>query len=351
MENIESLKEINSTWLAEALKIEKEKIKQINVRYLGDMPISHAAVVNIEYVTEELYLPKSVFIKITNINIRDKLIGIGRKEVEFYNNIGGEIGLEYIPKKYYAFYDESKNLYNIVLEDLSLSHFQTEYPIPPKIEYCKLAIESLAKIHSKWWDNPELDKVTTKFRTREDNVSLIMSLREKVDRFIEFLGDRLVDEKITIFQNVLNILPTLDERYFSYTNITLNHGDAHYWNFLFPKIDAGKIKIIDWDSYTNGLGATDLAYMLALHWFPDRRTKYEKELLEFYYMQLIQNGIENYSYSDFMYDYKWSIIHLMFLPVLQWNNKSWAGIWFNHLERIFSAYEDLKCNELIQHRK
>jgi hypothetical protein len=348
MKTIFNLNEITKEWISEILAIESAMINKIDIHNLGSMPISQAAIINIDYKVEINTLPKSLFIKIPKEKINTQFDRIGIKEVNFYNNIGKSIGFDYIPKNYYSNYDIKEKTYNIVLEDLSMSHFQTEYPIIPGLEYCKMAIVSLAKIHSAWWDNIELEKMTTKYKTKADDSSDIRNMQNAATEFIIFLGDRLGKKRTDILVSVSSKLDKIDERYLSHQNLTLNHGDTHYWNFLFPKGKEDKIKIIDWDSYENGVGAMDIAYMIALHWFPTHRKEYEMELLELYYQSLIINGVTNYSFTEFIYDYKWSVVNLLFVPVFQWKMKLWAGIWFNHIERIFSAFEDLNCNEIIE---
>jgi hypothetical protein len=78
--------------------------------------------------------------------------------------------------------------------------------------------------------------------------------------------------------------------------------DAHLWNFLLPKNENHEIKIVDGQSWRHGLGVEDLSYMMAMHWYPDRRKTYKISLLERYYGRLVDNGIRGYSSEDLIYD-------------------------------------------------
>jgi hypothetical protein len=62
-----------------------------------------------------------------------------------------------IPRCYYAARDQQSGGFSIVLEDLSQTHFQTEYPLPPTIDLCEMALDCLAEVHAAWWnrDVPE----------------------------------------------------------------------------------------------------------------------------------------------------------------------------------------------------
>jgi thiamine kinase-like enzyme len=345
MEIIKSEQEITPAWIAEILGIESSLINSINVKYLGDMPISKAFIIQINYNKELNGPPKSLFVKITKEGISDKLKDFGKHEVAFYNKIAGKIGQDFISHCYYAVYNEELNIYNIVLEDLSETHFQTEYPISPAIEYCKQAIECLAKVHSAWWDNPELEAITTKFATGEQILQTNKYLQELCEKFFAALGDRFSKQRREILYKVLENVEKKPPT--KYRNLTLVHGDAHYWNFLFPKKTEGKIKLIDWQLYRNGVGANDIAYIFALHWFPDRRKEYEMDLLRLYHEKLLDYGVGHYDFDDLLYDYKCSILYCLFVPIILWDGKIPALIWFNHIERIFAAYEDLKCEDIL----
>lgn len=343
MELIKSEKDITPAWVSEILGVEST-IESIKVNYLGDMPISKAFIIQINYNKELNGPPKSLFVKITKEGISENFKDWGKNEVAFYNHMASKIGQDFIPHCYYAVYDEELNFYNIVLEDLSETHFQTEYPIPPSIEYCQQAIECLARVHAAWWDSPDLKGY---LQTREFFLQSHKENRELCEKFFASLGDRFSKQRKEILYKVLENYEKLAERYLTYRNLTLNHRDAHFWNFLLPKTTKGKIKLIDWQSYIITVGAMDIAYILAVHWFPDRRKEYEMDLLHLYHEKLLDYGVGHYDFHDLLYDYKWSIIMHMFLPVIQWDRKIWAAIWFNHIERIFAAYEDLKCEDIL----
>jgi len=117
---------------------------------------------------------------------------------------------------------------------------------------------------------------------------------------------------------------------------------------MFPTERDGDVKIIDWQSYENGQGAYDLAYLIALHWFPERRRRYEEAVLDRYFGALVEGGVRGYSRDELSRDYRLAVAELLFLPAWQREAGLGAGIWFNHLERIFSAFEDLDCRALLR---
>ena len=168
-----------------------------------------------------------------------------------------------------------------------------------------------------------------------------------LEPFTEFMGDRMPDGYLTALASYRGRFEPLSERILCGRNLTLTHGDSHFWNFLYPTGSTGRVKIIDWQSYGVGVGAMDLAYMVAMHWFPSRRKDHEIPLLRHYHGQLLANGVSGYSFDDLMLDYRWSILERLYVPLWQWSAKVPASVWVGHMERILRAFEDLECMELL----
>ena len=107
------------------------------------------------------------------------------------------------------------------------------------------------------------------------------------------------------------------------------------------------LRIIDWQVWFAGLGTIDLAYMIGLHWYPERRARLEKDLVRRYHSYLLKAGVGNYDWHDCWYEYRLAIATNVFIPVMQWHYKLDSSIWWSHLERGLLAFEDLDCVELL----
>jgi hypothetical protein len=57
------------------------------------------------------------------------------------------------------------------------------------------------------------------------------------------------------------------------------------------------LRLIDWDAWRLDLGAEDLAYMMALHWYPERRRRVEMPLLRRYHEALTSHGVSGYGFE------------------------------------------------------
>jgi hypothetical protein len=47
---------------------------------------------------------------------------------------------------------------------------------------------------------------------------------------------------------------------------------------------------------------SDLAYMMAVHWYPERRQRLERALLDHYHTVLLENGVRSYNRLDMQDD-------------------------------------------------
>ena len=106
--------------------------------------------------------------------------------------------------------------------------------------------------------------------------SPLQDLTAHFARFADRLGDCLPHERRKLYERFLDAAPRLLERYDARRNVTLIHGDAHVWNVFLPRDGGDDLRLFDWDGWRIGVAAGDLAYMMALHWYPDRRRRLER---------------------------------------------------------------------------
>ena len=235
---------------------------------------------------------------------------------------------------------------NLLLEDLSETHESLEHEIPPTEKQCYQLMEVLAQIHAFWWERPHagiLIETTPQMLTDEFNADVA-----NYGAFADFLGDRLLSSHRAIYENVINRMLLLrQKRFASQKHITLSHGDAHAWNFMYPVSEDESPRLLDWEACGVNVGVNDAAYLMAVFWHPERRQWLEKPLLRHYHRHLLQQGISGYTWEDCWYDYRLSVINLLFMPVWWWVFKTPAFLWWYRLERLMMAYDDLECAELL----
>lgn len=299
---------------------------------------------------QESNTPSSVVIKIKESRIEES-----KKEIEFYNKISNHISFtsEVICMK--AATIKKKSISYILMEDLTETHYTPDFSLPPERHHFLKVADVLAEFHASCWNNNTLLDCGYKLSGEHTQRSYLTNKKAKtkkiVNEFIHFMGDRLTNERIEIYNSLLEYSFNLfDKRFNKKQNLTLVHGDAHFWNFLYPKVDDSnsKIKIIDWEYLDVGVGATELAYTFSLWLFPNQKIDVENEILKQYFSKLIEHGVKNYSWEQCMYDYRLGILQNMFLPCWHWHNKERAELWWNLLERSFLSFHEWNCKDLLR---
>jgi hypothetical protein len=147
---------------------------------------------------------------------------------------------------------------------------------------------------------------------------------------------------------VIDAGPRLNVRCHSHRDMTIVQGDAHVWNVFLPRTSGSDdIRIFDWPAWRVDVVTNDLAYMMALHWFPDHRRRFERHLLDRYHAALVAHGVTGYDRHALDEDYRLSVLWQIAAPVWQAANDIPSWIWWNHVERIFMAIDDLGCRDLL----
>jgi hypothetical protein len=170
---------------------------------------------------------------------------------------------------------------------------------------------------------------------------------EKLSLFTDRFGDNLPIERRNLYRRLIDAGLRLHTHYRSHRNMTVIQGDSHVWNNFLPRDGGGDVRIFDWDSWRVDVAADDLAYMLALHWYPDRRRRMEQPLLDCYHSTLMESGIKGYDRAAMTEDYRLAVLWQTTTPIWQAMSNIPPLIWWNNLERIFLAVDDLDCQELL----
>ena len=208
--------------------------------------------------------------------------------------------------------------WHLILEDLTDSHvIGTTWPLPPTTEQCESIISALARLHAEWWDDPRLGVSVGTWVDTETANQGIGRLADRYGVFAERLGDRLPAERRDLYRRFIDTAPRLLARYHSHRNLSIVHGDAHVWNFFLPRDGGSDVRLFDWDAWRVGLAANDLAYMMATHWYPERRQRMENRLLDHYHAGLLAHGVLGYDRRALQDDYRLAVLWQITTPIWQ----------------------------------
>jgi thiamine kinase-like enzyme len=254
-----------------------------------------------------------------------------------------------LPRCFEGEWNAETGHWRLILEDLGESHkIVTTWPLPPTFSECATILGAWARFHAYWWEDPRLGSSIGSWDDADAVGQYLQRLAEKIAEFQERLGDRLSRERADLYASLLDRAPRLLKRTSSRRAVTIVHGDAHVWNCFLPRDGGSGVRLFDWDTWRLGVAAEDLAYMMAVHWYPDRRRLMERPLLDAYHAALQAHGVGGYDRRALVDDYRLSALWCITTPVWQASANLPTVIWWNNFERIHIAVEDLGCRDLLE---
>lgn len=320
---------------------------QVDVAHGEGHVLSRSLRLRLRYEGADATAPATLFLKAPPAD-NPKAAARPPREIAFYQGAGAMKPLPVMARCYEAHLDTEGHGWHILLEDLADTHaVATAWPIPPTQAQCERMIRALARFHAAWWEDEALGTTVGQRPDTERMTAWASRLHLQFGWFADQAGEWLSPERRRLFERLIAAVPRV-LAYGQRRPMTVIHGDAHLWNCFLakPGIEAGD-KWFDWDNARVDLGASDLAYMMAVHWYPERRRRFEQPLLDTYHHALLEAGVTRYSRADLEDDYRLGVLRQMSTPVWQQADGIPNHVWWNHFERIFLAAEDLGCFELL----
>jgi aminoglycoside phosphotransferase (APT) family kinase protein len=336
--------------LRKAGALDRGAVREVTVLSSRDTILSHIVRLGLRYVGESDGAPQSLILKMAHAAFAKTLPNAGRHEVAFYTRLAPKMPQQLVPRCFDGNFDEDSLGWHLLLEDLTDSHeIATAWPLPPSRDQAMAIVTALARMHAAWWNHPNLGETVGSWMSTDDSARLMKTFAGHYDRFADLLGDRLGAERRDLFRRFLEQWDRLFQRYHARRNITITHGDAHTWNFLLPRASvADTVRVFDFDQWRINVPTSDLAYMMATQWYPETRQVLERPLLDSYYDTLIAHGVTGYSRDALHRDYRQSVLWHITNPVWQWSVNIPPVIWWNNLQRVLLAVDDLGCEEFLE---
>ena len=344
---------LTAEWLTDVLRESGElrngRVESFEVESARDTVISKVGRICPVYSGTSDGAPRSLFFKTLRHDLGGAMLRGHRREAEFYATVAPRTPSDLLPRCYDATFLDEGPVFRLLFEDLSNTHdVVSPWPLPPTFEQCEQIVQTYARFHAFWWDHRELGTSVGRFVTLEELRNFLGEYQRRFTLFADTLGDRLSPERRRRYERAIDAGERLLERRRSNRNLTIVHGDAHVWNLLYPREGTpDSIRLIDWDSWQVDVATDDLAYMMAVHWYPERRRLLERRYLELYHATLVKAGVTRYGFDALWEDYRLSVVWQLVIPVWQCSMKLGAWIWWGHLERVMLAFEDLGCAELL----
>jgi len=346
-------KAADAAHLTDALRragvLDHGRVSAVAVESSRPTVLSHIVRLRLTYAGAAAGAPASLVLKTGHPDRAGPTWNAGRQEVAFYTEVASAMSARIVPRCFEAAWDQGTNKWHLLLEDLTETHaIATIWPLPPSTVQCEAIIAAWARFHAGWWDDARLGGTVGKWGDDDDAAAYLKRFAERYAQFADQLGDRLPAERRALYERLLDAAPRLGARYRTRRNLTIVHGDSHVWNCLLPREGSGEaIRLFDWDSWRIDTATDDLAYMMAMHWYPDRRRRLERPLLDRYHGVLEAHGVRGYDRRALDDDYRLSVLWSLARPVWQAASNIPPLIWWNNLERTLLAVDDLGCAELL----
>ena len=226
------------------------------------------------------------------------------REVRFYLELAPTVGVP-VPACFFAAIDPPTGWHVILMEDLAPAAPQ---PGPISAADARTAVELIARLHVRFWHEPQLapiDWVPAPTPPPDEELdrehrSFWAQFQDRVETIsatVRQIGDELGPRIGTLLRHLARPGPK-----------TIVHGDFGPGNLLYQEDADPPLFIVDWQFARQGVGLSDVAWLLTQHVEPDERRAIEVEIIRRYVRFVAESGIADYSIEDAMRDYRASIL-------------------------------------------
>lgn len=346
-----SSNDVTHEWLTGRLRengfLASGRVTDVERSRTAETLYSHLAYFQLEYSSESpRSAPRRLLLKFSKPS-EDR---INEREVDFYRRIAPRMLRASIPVCYDASYDETENRYYLLLEDLSATHYQIEYPLPPTQIQAEQIVDTLADFHACWWDHALLGQEAGELPDDRAVNEYVARLSTAFEEFADYFDDRLSQPVRELYSwTFAHYARLLVSRCRAAQHLTFVHGDMHSWNCLLPRASGQFPVLIDWYTHHNiwrcSIGPMDIATWIIPWWSTERRQQLEMTLLRRYWERLKDLGVEDYDWDRLMTDYRLAALTCLFWPLTEWGRTS-SMRWLPWLEKTTSALIQLGYHDL-----
>jgi hypothetical protein len=298
--------EISSDWLnlalAEGNHLGSSRVVQIETAMAATQGTT-STLLRVKIVLDSAVngFPETIMVKLapesSEVLARFTKLGMYSREIGFYRDIP-DPGLS-VPKCYYAAQDNSGH-FVLLLEDLGI---QRKFQGAQDFE---AALQQIAGVHAKFWGGEELKGFDWcgEAGRRSLITARIEELRMRGKRLLSAQAKDLVPNYIIDFLLawVENYHLLLD--FVPVSPPTLTHGDFNAGQLFIPEDKRRGLWVVDWQTARLNSGAVDVACLIIGGLGAGRIPRdLENKLIEFYWNQLTNSGIQSFPRSDFELDY------------------------------------------------
>jgi hypothetical protein len=347
-----SIEDVTPAWLTAVLQRHGQhvhSVQHIHVTHTHDEQLH-----SISYRFEAQWspsapatLPTRFFLKLPRHRDTEGIASAGAREVAMYRFLAThQPALPTLPC-YDAMYDAQQQRYHLLLADLTHSHDQPRWHLAIDEGYVQRTVDCLAQLHAYWWGRTARCWAIATRPTSQQVAADVQHIRDTLPHFSGAVGAQLTAEEHQLYARLVSAAAQLWARRLDPHHPTLVHGDAHFWNFLYPHSDTTlPTYILDWQQQHIDWGVSDLAYMLVLR-YPHRTQANEYTFVQRYHAALVEHGVTNYLWDTCWHDYRRAVVEQMLIPIQWYTAGVPEALWQLFVPRSLMAYRDLNCEEFL----
>lgn len=233
---------------------------------------------------------------------------LNQTEVSFYQSAATKSPITH-PKCYLAQANDDFSTYVLLMEDLGTSPVDQLKGCPAKD--AEAVIDALARLHSHWWEHPDLNEFAWLSAPRQmaEGLTLVMSMVS------EQAFANLKDCPSVILESwprIMDVLPLLLNQ-LGDQPATLTHGDVRLSNLFLNGTTVG---FVDWQTARRTHGCYDLAYFVTQSLATETRRAHESRLIRYYQQQLVRHGADAPTIDELQYAYRLCAVYCLVYPII-----------------------------------
>ena len=319
--------EITPGWLTQVLHesgaINGERVDSFESTNIGDDQGLQGDVSRISLTHDSAApdAPESLVIKFSLADDKRRVWqiqnGNSEREVMFYSELAADVGMA-VPSVYFSQFDSDSGHMNIVQQDVGRFR-AVDQSDDCSFDDATTTLNSLAQMNSKWWNSDRLfDYPWLKNQSDSDQLqSNIDRYNERLEGCFEILGDFLPVGFESLARKYQSRIAEINETY-SRGAQTLVYGDYRTGNLVFDDSTTTESRVIefDWAGASRAKPTSDVFYFMSLNFGIESRRQNESQLMSSYHERLIDLGVGDYSFDEFMDDARLGLFNVVSTAVI-----------------------------------
>jgi hypothetical protein len=290
--------------------------------------------------------PASVIAKFPSPSEENRFVALvlnmyGR-ETRFYRDLACDTPLS-SPRCHAVDHDPDADEFVLVLEDLDGARVVDQLEGIGRAD-AELAVDQLARMHARWWNDPALDWVPRLCDAPYPD-AVCAAFAGAWAPIQEICADLLTPSVRALGDRFTELIPTLMTK-LSEPPWSLSHGDYRIDNLFFSDDPERPLVAIDWQLYDRSRGSRDLSYLVSQSMVSEVRAACERALVERYAGRLAEYGITGYDVDTAWTDYRIATLFDFVYPVIAGGgltlaNERAVALVRTLFERFTAAFEHL----------